>query len=563
MTVRGIGGNRLVYIKDGRRLNDGYAGGSGFLVGRGYFDVDSVKQVEVAKGAASSLYGSDGLGGIMVITTKDPKDYLSDKNWFAGVSQGYQQISDEHNTSLVAAGQLGNFSHMFHYTRRDGSETQNFDESLPGFDYDSNAFLVKSVYEFSENHWLKATLDYFTQDTEQTITAGENETRDDNENASVSLDYQWDANSAWFDNLRAQVYFTQYEQSSDQLRSGAGRSGAYLDYNDYRFEQDILGLRLVFDKQASFGSTEHSLVYGFDYDGYETERPRFKTRVSDVPGVGFEDEAQKAFPGADTTMAGLFVQDNIRFAGTALKLTLGARLDYYHMSPKESALYDEMDSITETALSPKVGLVYGLTDKLNLVAQYARGFKIPPHDQAYQSHGVEPFYQILPNADLDPESSDTFELGFKGMSDNISFELVGFYSQFDDFIDSQLVRTEATFIPGVNKSYYQYQNLNEVEVKGVEASVSYWLNDNLSVAVSAAYAHGKDKETDTYLTRISPLNGNLSMTYEGEIWSVTTALLRNLIFDVNGCRACFDHVFNGFCDVKCTTPASIDINQQW
>lgn len=62
LTVRGVGGNRVVFIKDGRRTNDGYAGGGGYLVGRNYFDVAGVKQVEVAKGAASSLYGSDALG---------------------------------------------------------------------------------------------------------------------------------------------------------------------------------------------------------------------------------------------------------------------------------------------------------------------------------------------------------------------------------------------------------------------------------------------------------------------------------------------------------------------
>ena len=46
LTVRGIGGNRLVYIQDGRRLNDSYAGGGGFIVGRGYLETDNIKQIE-------------------------------------------------------------------------------------------------------------------------------------------------------------------------------------------------------------------------------------------------------------------------------------------------------------------------------------------------------------------------------------------------------------------------------------------------------------------------------------------------------------------------------------
>ncbi|MGO1329231.1 MAG: TonB-dependent receptor plug domain-containing protein, partial [Idiomarina loihiensis] len=45
LSIRGIGGNRVVYIKDGRRLNDAYAGGGGYLVGRGYLDVSQLSQV--------------------------------------------------------------------------------------------------------------------------------------------------------------------------------------------------------------------------------------------------------------------------------------------------------------------------------------------------------------------------------------------------------------------------------------------------------------------------------------------------------------------------------------
>ena len=93
--LRGVGGNRVVFIKDGRRTNDGYAGGGGYLVGRNYFDVAGVKQVEVAKGAASSLYGSDALGGIVVITTKDPSDYLVDQQSLVKVALGYQGQSNQ------------------------------------------------------------------------------------------------------------------------------------------------------------------------------------------------------------------------------------------------------------------------------------------------------------------------------------------------------------------------------------------------------------------------------------------------------------------------------------
>ena len=68
--VRGMGGDRILMIKDAMRMNEGYgANGLNDIVGRGFIDTDTLKQVEVAKGASSSLYGSDALGGIVVFTT--------------------------------------------------------------------------------------------------------------------------------------------------------------------------------------------------------------------------------------------------------------------------------------------------------------------------------------------------------------------------------------------------------------------------------------------------------------------------------------------------------------
>jgi outer membrane cobalamin receptor len=60
-------------VRDGVRQNDAYSKGG---VGQSYFDTDMIKQVEVAKGPASAAYGSDALGGVIAITTKDASDFI-------------------------------------------------------------------------------------------------------------------------------------------------------------------------------------------------------------------------------------------------------------------------------------------------------------------------------------------------------------------------------------------------------------------------------------------------------------------------------------------------------
>ncbi len=537
LTVRGVGGNRVVFIKDGRRTNDGYAGGGGYLVGRNYFDVAGVKQVEVAKGAASSLYGSDALGGIVVITTKDPSDYLVDQQSLVKVALGYQGQSNQVAADITAAKDLGDFAISAVYSHRDSEEVQNYVENLPGYDARSDALLLKVEQKFDEKRTLKYTLDYFNQTTEQVITPSIQETEDEDTNISFALDYDSDMATAIFDKWYGQLSYSRYEQQSDQI--SAARN--YIDYNDYGFEQDILGLKAVFSKEVKGENTEHEFVYGVDIDLYDTTRPRLKTRVLNDGTVDFTNEKQKAFPGADTSLVGVYMQDSIKFNETDWSLVAGIRYDYYALEAKKDALYAdiELDDITESAFSPKLGVIYQVDDNLSWYGQYVRGFKIPPHDQAYQSHGVEPFYQILPNADLDPESSDSFEIGLRYASNDISVNLSTFYAAYDDFIETTIAGVEPTYIPNVNKTFYQYQNISETQISGVEAGIAMYVTDDILLEANVAYVDGENKDSDQPLTSISPLNGSILVSTEfGNVnWTAAWRLAKaqsDVVLDTNG-----------------------------
>lgn len=521
VNVRGIGGNRLVYIKDGRRVNDSYAGGTGLIVGRNNFDVQDIKQVEVAKGAASSLYGSDGLGGIVVVSTKDPLDYLNGEDSYLRLGAGYVGNSEQTNVNLAAAKDLGQWQTSITAIQRQGGEVQNFDESLPGFDADSTALTLKAQRALSQTSGVKFTLDWFSQDTDQVIAAQTNEVHNQDTNWAVSADYFAEVDTALFDRWQAQVYFSRYEQDGEAIVPSRGN----IDENDYDFNQDIFGVRALFNKSIVSGDTSHALVYGLDYDVFDTTRPRFKTRTAADGTITFTNQPQPTFPGADTTMAGIFLQDTIDFASSNLSIVLGGRLDYYSLEAKEDELYDSalMEDISETAFSPKVALRYQFNDNWQSYVQYVQGFKIPPHDQAYQSHGVEPFYRILPNPDLDSEESQSYEIGLRYNSDMISANVAVFKAEFDNFIESTLIGTEPTFIPGVSTSIFQYQNLESVTIDGIELGVTLYPTDQLSIVTQAAYIDGENDENGQALESLNPLQGSVLATYDFEQFTLTAA----------------------------------------
>nr|WP_282444930.1 TonB-dependent receptor [Idiomarina sp. ATCH4] len=525
LSVRGIGGNRVVYIKDGRRLNDAYAGGGGFLVGRGYLDVSQVSQVEVAKAAASPLFGSDGLGGVIVLTTPDPDDILQGQVNALSLQAGADSVADERSLGIQAAKQFSGSQASIQLTGRKGNETQNFDESLPEFDYDSTAVLAKWAIPLASKNQLKFTLDHYQQTNEQFREAPE-QTENKDKQTAFSVDFLNNHSNWLTDTQHWQFYISDYEQRSDQVVQGAGRTGPYIDNNDYRFEQRILGARWQGQTQLTNDSFQQDVVFGLDVDHYDTKRPRFKTRTAMDGTVLQDNEPQKAFPGAETWLAGLFLQDNIQLKNAPLKFIAGVRVDHYRMTAQDNELYDMalLSDIRETALSPKLAAIYSFSNNVRVYAQYAEGFKIPPHDQAYQNHGIEPFYAILPNPDLDPESSRSLEAGFKFNNNDTRWDLSAFYSKFDDFIDTEVVDTSPTYIPGVERVEYQYVNKEEVTIKGVEASVSHWFNDSVQVLTSVAYTTGKDETTDNYLTTLSPLSGSTSLGYHSDNWYIRGVL---------------------------------------
>ncbi|MEB3338309.1 MAG: TonB-dependent receptor plug domain-containing protein, partial [Leptolyngbyaceae bacterium] len=76
INIRGLGGNRVLILNDGIRLPTQFQFGPTTSIGRDYVDLETLQQVEVIRGPASALYGSDALGGVVTFRTVDPSDFL-------------------------------------------------------------------------------------------------------------------------------------------------------------------------------------------------------------------------------------------------------------------------------------------------------------------------------------------------------------------------------------------------------------------------------------------------------------------------------------------------------
>ncbi len=545
--VRGMGGDRVLMIKDGMRMNEGYgANGLNDIVGRGFIETDTLKQVEVAKGAASSLYGSDALAGIVVFTTKDASDYLEEGQTFGGnVRIGGNSDGKQKNIGTTLALTTGNFEHVLSVTAREGEEQQNYHKTKPELAIDSQSYFYKGKYNINAQDYFTFNADYWLQQVNGKVANGllghfrnldgyditKESNNSERDNLSFQVRYHNETTTAFFDVLNMSLYSNSSKQKDieyGQIDIDANFGYPLIELRDMWktsvYQQDTLG----FLSNASIKINNiHTLGYGLDVEKSTSLRTEVKLyEVEGAPKNGYPKSLEK-FPETEVFRAGVFINDEMTFMEGSLVITPGIRFDRYEMKPKNTVKEngDSYKAYDESNVSFNIGALYKITDDLSLFAQYGQGFKVPAYDLAYIDHDNSLYgYKIVPASDdLSPEKSDSFEIGLRGHAGDFIFNGAVFYSQYDDFLSTVLIGTESMVNPYSGQQsdvlLYQYQNIDAVTIKGVEFGVNYLLGDYTTIFINASYQDGKDDTTGEYIQSISPLSGNLGVSYDSDDWS--------------------------------------------
>lgn len=493
--IRGIGGNRVLLQVDGVRVPDGFSFGAQ-SAGRGdYVDLGLIKSVEIMRGPSSALYGSDGLAGAISFTTADPADFLAGGKSVGGlVRSAFASADNEFEETAILAGRSGDWSAMAAYTRRDFSELDNRGmvggtgatrtEPNPQ-DGRSNAVLARLVYQPAGGHKLRLTGEYlgtrlFTEGLTGLSPRVELlEATDTGSRKRVMLDWSWQGDGP-ISFARAAVF---WQDALDRQFTDEDRTPLADRERLNTFENRVLGFAA--DARADFttGSLAHALVFGADVNTTRQQGLRDGTE----PPFG-ETFPTRAFPITDFTRAGAFVGDQITLGG--LTLYPAVRLDWYKLAPQRDTVVPGFAVAGQDAagISPKLGAVWKLSDGIRLFANYANGFKAPEPGQVNQFfQNPAQGYVSLPNADLGPERSASFEGGVRLSSKAVSLDITAFASRYRDFISQEIVG--GNFTPA-NPAVFQFVNLDRVNVHGAEARLEAHAQSGLHANLALSYAHG-------------------------------------------------------------------------
>lgn len=545
-TIRGVGGNRVRIQVDGNRIQERITDGN-----RGFFDLNTMKAVEITRGPSSVLWGADALGGMVAFQTLDPEDILRGRRMGARLDANYDSLDRSFGQTVMGAFQFTPELEAMLSVGHRTAEQARLDKAhadggiwgcprvpqaircneLNPLDATIWTVLGKAVYRPNAEHEFKLVYDSYDSDTDidQMWDYGLQPNGSFNgwyprnqvqTRRTGSLIHTYTPGLSLLRSIRTQVSYSNQERRISGTRdvtSAAGVTTRTRSGNNYT--EDFLQADIQFDGGFSVADTTHRLTYGIQADRTWTDYSSYNFGQNLNTGTG-TSTFSRSFANAVTTRADFYVQDEIGLFDSRLTVTPGLRFATYLIDPEPEQGFNPVSGSPvvrqdATRVIPQVGAILRLDEVYSLYARYAEGFKMPTAQQLYTSSpGVS--FNLVPNPDLRPESVRSYEAGVRGQYDRAWFSAGGFYSRYKDFIQSFFN------IPGTND--YTNRNLSEVEIWGIEAFGEYRFATEWAATGSLSWQYANQRAEagapETAYDGAIPLTATLGLKWIREDWGL-------------------------------------------
>ena len=538
--IRGLEGNRVLLTIDGirvpRELSSGVFGPAAF--GRDYYDLGLISRVEILRGSSSALYGSDGLAGMVAMFTTEPKDLLKPGQTLGGrVGLSLDGQDDTRRLGLTLAGVASEGLQWLGSVQVGRSEaldnqgsnfSLNSNRTAPNPQKDRNTSLMGKLvfapgggqrHVFTAEHVDKSSeFEAYTGRSPAVTTAthvGDLDGTSDMTRTRVSWDGRFPVDSPWADDIRAMVGLQSSESQETThefrpLQAAATRNRV----RDVTYTERIVQAVLQAEKLRPLGGDwSQKLVYGVDLS-----RANLDNLVTGVNGPAYETYPLQRFPQTVETTSALFVQSE--YASDRWSVIPALRYDRVALDARTSPLYPlQPASLSNSAVTPKLGVIWRGSDQWSVFGNLAAGFKSPSPLQL-NNFFRNPFgnYETIPNPNLRPEKSRTLELGTRGKASRYDWEAVAFTGRYKDFIEELVTVQTAPILQ------FQAVNRQSVTLRGFELKGSARLTAHTSLRAAYGQTTGTDTARNLPLNSVNPAKLVLGVDHRVGDWSLGASL---------------------------------------
>lgn len=447
LKFQGFDGKDVLFLVDGERL----AGETLDNVDFTRLNMDDVERIEIVKGAASSLYGSNAVGGVINIITKKPT-----KPWAINVN-GKWGKHNEQRYGGTAAFKINRFTTSTN-VQKTSCDPVNFstNSAYKFYGYDCWNIKEKMSFHFNEVFDLSGHAGFFKRSRDYSESQ-DNLYRDFN--GGLKAQFKFNDRNLW----ELSYLYDQYDKS---------------DFYNSRY--DILDYRNV----------QHTFRTLYTH--------RFSKGITLIGGGDFMRDYLKTYQFADTAGKHQFNADLFSQADWNINS---------HWNLIGGVRYDYFSSADISHVTGKLGAMYKIRDEWRFRGSYAGGFRAPTLKESEQEFLMGGFMYIYGNKNLRPESSNNFQLSSEYTHGVLDVTLSGFCNLFDNRISTrydslyyqgkpilkawrdQYTSDELDLICDKKDAYAIYENREKLAVTGVNTDVKLRFPFGLKTTLSYVYTH--------------------------------------------------------------------------
>ncbi|MCY3624315.1 MAG: TonB-dependent receptor [Gammaproteobacteria bacterium] len=254
-----------------------------------------------------------------------------------------------------------------------------------------------------------------------------------------SLHYRFDVRLPLADHVEATVYRQTSDTSQTTREQRTSRTRAKQSrLRESRYEQQVAGGWVQFNRRFTLGESNHVVAYGVDYSVTESASVRDGGTFDSTgaPLREFSPLPTRDFPLTEVAQLAVFVQDEITLLGERLTLSPGVRFDRFDADAVADDIYlagnpgsPTPEDYEDSQATAKIGVLYNLTDTISTYARVSQGFRAPPYDVGLSARFAVAYARGedrdtgAPLNSVDPLSS-VLGIGFEAPDDRWGAEVV-------------------------------------------------------------------------------------------------------------------------------------------